>query len=52
VLGREPTTGESEASLEYVRRFPGGSAEDAARLLAWSSLCRTLIASNDFIYVH
>ena len=22
------------------------------RLLAWSSLCRSLIASNDFIYIH
>jgi hypothetical protein len=52
VLGREPTSEESNASLQYVRRFPVKSSDDNARLLAWSSLCRTLIASNDFIYIH
>lgn len=52
VLGREPTSEESRASLQYVQRFPVKSSDDNARLLAWSSLCRTLIASNDFIYIH
>jgi hypothetical protein len=52
VLGREPTSEEAAASLEYVRRFPAKSSDDGARLLAWTSLCRTLIASNDFIYIH
>jgi hypothetical protein len=52
VLGREPTTEETTASLEYVRRFPAKTDDDGSRLLAWTSLCRTLIASNDFIYVH
>jgi hypothetical protein len=52
VLGREPTPEESGSSLEYVQRFPAKSADDEARLLAWSSLCRTLIASNDYIYIH
>ena len=52
VLGREPTSEESKTSLQYVQRFPVKSSDDNARLLAWSSLCRTLIASNDFIYIH
>jgi len=52
VLGREPVREEAEASLRYVQGFPGKATDDTGRLLAWSSLCRTLIASNDFIYIH
>jgi hypothetical protein len=52
VLGREPNKDELEDSLRYVERFPAKASDDAGRLLAWSSLCRTLIASNDFIYLH
>src|SRR5690606_36473570 len=52
ILGREPTREEAAASLEYIRRFPGQTEDDSGRTLAWTSLCRTLIASNDFLYVH
>lgn len=52
VLGREPEKDEVAASLQYIARFPAKPADDSGRLLAWSSLCRALIASNDFIYVH
>jgi hypothetical protein len=52
VLGRQPSGEETGASLEYIRRFPVKASDDEARLLAWTSLCRTLIASNDFIYIH
>jgi hypothetical protein len=52
VLGREPDAGELRDSLEYVKRFPAKRSDDDARVMAWSSLCRTLVASNDFIYVH
>jgi hypothetical protein len=52
VLGREPSKDELEDSLGYLERFPAKSSDDAGRLLAWSSLCRTLIASNDFLYLH
>jgi hypothetical protein len=52
VLGREPDPGETAASLQYVKMFPAKASDDSGRLLAWTSLCRTLIASNDFIYVH
>jgi hypothetical protein len=52
VLGRAPNDEESNTSLRYVREFPATARDDEARLLAWSSLCRTLIASNDFVYLH
>jgi hypothetical protein len=34
-------------ALRYVRGFPGGE-----RRAAWTSLVRTMIASNEFLYVH
>jgi hypothetical protein len=52
ILGREPTPDEAAASLRYVKGFPAKTSDDSGRLLAWTSLCRTLIASNDFIYMH
>lgn len=52
VLGREPERDEIRASLDYIARFPAKPTDDSGRLLAWSSFCRALIASNDFIYVH
>ncbi len=52
VLGREPEPGERQAARDYLERFPSKSGDGAGRLLAWSSLCRSLMASNDFIYVH
>ncbi|MBL8242143.1 MAG: DUF1549 domain-containing protein [Bryobacterales bacterium] len=47
VLGRQATPDEVAATLRYVAGFPNGDGQ----LLAWSSFCRALIASNDFIYV-
>jgi hypothetical protein len=46
VLGRDPSAGESAAGREYLAGFPGGGD------LAWASYCRSLIASNDFLYVY
>jgi len=46
VLGREPADAEAASSLAYLAGFPNGDP-----LLKWTSLCRTLIASNEFIYV-
>ena len=51
VLGREASAGEVAESLRYMAGFPRLPANDEGRLAAWASLCRTLIASNDFIYV-
>ncbi len=52
VLGREPLAQEVSSSMEYLKGFPKLPASDGdGQLLAWASLCRTLIASNEFIYV-
>jgi hypothetical protein len=51
VLGRGPEAQQIDEALRYIERFPGAAGSDG-RLLAWSSWCRTLVASNDFIYVH
>ncbi|HEU0119062.1 MAG TPA: DUF1553 domain-containing protein [Bryobacteraceae bacterium] len=50
VLGRAPEPRESEWALSFLRGFPHPPANDGG-LTAWSSLCRSLIASNEFIYV-
>jgi hypothetical protein len=52
VLGRRPALSEGAMALAYLRNFPGKSGGEDADLAAWSSLCRSLVASNDFIYVH
>jgi hypothetical protein len=52
VIGRSPSAAEVEEARRYIAGFPGTSDDNAGRLLAWSSFCRTLVASNDFIYVH
>ena len=49
---RPPESAEVLAALEFIRRFPGKSDSEQSRLLAWTSFCRTLVASNDFLYVH
>jgi len=49
VLGRPPNAEEVKMALEYVNGFPGS---DRAGPPAWSSLCRSLMGSNEFMYVH
>jgi hypothetical protein len=51
VLGRPAQESEVQRALEYVRLFPGKPDDQAGRLLAWTSFCRALIASNEFLYV-
>jgi hypothetical protein len=46
VLGHEPTTEQRADGLAYLSTFPGSPE------LAWTSYCRSLIASNDFLYVY
>lgn len=46
VLGREPTAAQRADGRAYFAGFPGSEA------LAWTSYCRTLVASNDFLYVY
>jgi hypothetical protein len=50
VVGRKPVAAEVEEARRYITGFPTSGSE--GQLLAWSSFCRTLVASNDFIYVY
>jgi hypothetical protein len=50
VLGRPAEEKEIKAALEYIRHFPGPDGQ-AGRLPAWTSFCRALVASNDFLYI-
>ncbi|MFN7918700.1 MAG: DUF1549 domain-containing protein [Bryobacteraceae bacterium] len=46
VLGKQASTTDRADATRYVERFPGTN-----RQLAWTSYCRTLLASNEFLYV-
>jgi len=53
---RPPSAGETARALDFVRRSEeawGGTTLDAQerRLRAWQSLCRVVLAANEFIYV-
>jgi hypothetical protein len=55
-LSRPPTEAERTAALKYAERYAAKLAErnvgaEASRLNAWQSLARTVLASNEFIYV-
>ena len=52
VLGRDPKPEQIQDALKYILNFPANAPGDNARVIAWSSFCRALIASNDFMYVH
>ena len=55
-LGRLPTAPETDRALRFIARvgtkLNSHEPDDARRLLrAWQSLCRTLVASNEFLYL-
>jgi hypothetical protein len=52
VLGRPPNAREVNLALEYVTGFPDSPVGDSAPSLVWSSFCRSLMGSNEFMYVH
>jgi hypothetical protein len=54
--GRPPTAAETARALAFVRRaedlLPRTTAgAEERRLRAWQSLCRVILAANDFLYV-
>jgi uncharacterized protein DUF1553 len=51
ILGRPPRETEIKRALDYIRLFPGKQDPQGGRLLAWTSFCRALIASNEFLYI-
>jgi hypothetical protein len=46
ILNREASEADKRAAREYVAGFPGTPE------MAWKTYYRTLLASNDFLYVH
>jgi mono/diheme cytochrome c family protein len=51
ILNRQPTKDEVEGALNYVTGFKQKFAGKDADQKAWQSLCRALMASNNFVYV-
>jgi hypothetical protein len=62
ILGREPTLGELDSSLVFVENYAQALRDEASdsketqesdriRLLAYRGLGRTLVASNEFLYI-
>jgi hypothetical protein len=48
-VNREPAAEDLDAAMTYIARFE--AAYGGAKLDAWQSFCRALLASNEFIYV-
>jgi cytochrome c553 len=51
VLNRKAEKEEIESALKYIAAFKQRSPGENAESKAWQSLCRVLMASNDFLYV-
>ncbi|MFN0111745.1 MAG: PSD1 and planctomycete cytochrome C domain-containing protein [Blastocatellia bacterium] len=51
VLNRKAGKEEVEQALKYVAAFKQKAPGETAEAKAWQSLCRVLMASNDFLYV-
>lgn len=51
VLNRQAEKEEVDQALKYLAGFKQKFTEEHADLKAWQSLCRVVMASNDFLYV-
>jgi len=51
VLNRQADKEEIAQALNYIAKFKQKFAADITDAKAWQSLCRVLMASNDFLYV-
>lgn len=52
--GRSPIPAETTRSLQYLEKFRAAYVQASSKtpdLSAWQSLCKSIIASNEFIYV-
>jgi hypothetical protein len=55
LYARPPTAAEMERDLSYLSTAPVAVSSgdgDVRRLAAWTSLCRVLLAANEFVYVN
>ena len=51
-LGRSPEPQEVSETLQYIAAYPSAGDAAAGRGKRWQSLCRLLLASNEFNYVN
>ncbi len=51
VLNRQAEKSELDQALKYIAAFKQKASGENADAKAWQSLCRVLMASNDFLYV-
>ena len=54
--GREPTSAESERYVQFVDRYrdelaKAGVEPKQAELEAWASVAKTILSSNEFVYL-
>jgi len=52
VLGRLPDQAQVGEAFQYLEKFPGSTTLPDRKAMAWTSYCKTLISSNDYLYVH
>ncbi|HUS05963.1 MAG TPA: DUF1549 and DUF1553 domain-containing protein, partial [Bryobacteraceae bacterium] len=51
ILSRQPAADEIGGALDYVKSVAAQRPGDTAVLQSWQSLCRILLASNEFMYL-
>jgi hypothetical protein len=56
ILGRSPTASETERGVAFVQQYQAAAVATEQPQLAvpdkaWEALCRTLLASNEFLYI-
>jgi hypothetical protein len=56
ILGRRATSQETDRALDFMRRYDDaldaqGVHSDDCRRRSWQAFCRTMLASNEFIFV-
>ena len=49
ILGRKPDATESAAASKLIQQVSDGSSSSS--VVAWSVLCQSLLAANEFIYI-
>ena len=54
LYARPPAAAESGRAMAYIASYSGDQkvGGDVRRLAAWTSLCRVLLAANEFVYVN
>jgi hypothetical protein len=51
VIGRPAEETEINEAVEYIQQFPVEPGNGPERLLPWTTFCRALVGSNEFLYI-